>query len=481
MKSPLMKICYLLLLTSLTTFFGCMAGPDYSRPETAATEPTAYFRAGKNIQDTNDFSIIDNWWQRFGDPLTSDLVRQALKNNQDIKAAAARVLQAKAALEQSTGKQLPQIDYNISRDRSKRSFNFGANRTSALTTTYTQGFSVSYILDFFGKLRRAERAALNDMLASQAGEKALINSIVATVITSRIQIATLQRRLAIAQANTKSRRKTLEIVERRYSQGLVGPVDVRLARENLAAAKTVEPGMRLSVAQAHTALDVLLGQRAGSAEYLPETLADLPNLEPVPVGLPGALLDRRPDVAAAEMSLKAANERIGVSVALLYPDLNIVGNYGGSADKFEDAFKHFSETYSLLLNASQPIFRGGQLRAGVDASKARCQELAANYAQTVLRAIKEVEDALVGEELLREQLFYNQRAFNEAREAERLSGERYQRGVESILTVLESERRRRIAEETLAILKGRIWTTRVNLFLALGGDWTYKESVKVKS
>jgi len=314
------------------------------------------------------------------------------------------------------------------------------------------------------------------MLASEQNEQALINSVIATTINSRINIATIHKQLSIAKANTESRQNTLEIVERRYSQGLVGPVDVRLARENLAAAKALEPAIELSLIIAKHSLDVLLGRRPGSTVSLPKTLADLPDLTAVPVGLPASLLDRRPDVKAAELQLAAASEQIGVSIAQLYPDLTLTGTYGFAADKMHTIFKEDeTEAYSMLFRLTQPIFKGGQLRAQVKAAKARHKEAAAYYASTVLTALKETEDALAREQLLWLQLEHVQLRFKEAKAAEQLSRQRYQRGVEGILTILESERKRRISENELAILKGRLWTARVNLFLALGGDWNYQE------
>ncbi len=470
MKRFSSTILYLLLGVGFIVLSGCMVGPKYSRPQTVAEEPAGYVRAGEYSQDVNDLQPIDRWWESFGDPVTADLVEKALEGNYDIRAAAARVLQAQAALAESRGRRWPDVSYNLSRERGKRSFSLGTGRFSVMNTTWSQGISVSYILDLFGKLKRSQRAAWADMLAAEASGQTLVNSVIASVINSRIDIATTQRRLAIAQANIESRRQTLEIVERRYKQGLVGPVDVRLARENIEAAKAQEPAVELSLMMAHHALDVLLARRPAASGYLPETLPDLPDLEPVAVGMPAQLLDRRPDVIAAEFSLRAANERIGVSIAQLFPDLTLTANYGTSADRWRDIWEHFAETYSAVTSLAQPLFKGGQLLSQIDAAKARYEELAANYADTVLTAMKEVEDSLAGERMLQEQLVHTQVRLQEARAAENLSRERYQRGVETILSVLESERRRRAAEEELAVLKGQIWTTRVNLYLALGGD-----------
>lgn len=455
---------------------GCMVGPDYERPETIAETAGSYVRTGQHMQDVNDPNALNRWWEEFGDAATAELVREALANNNDLKAAAARVLQAEAVLAETHGRRLPDVSYDISRMRNKQSFNlgggpFGGGRFTVMSTTWAQNISVSYVLDFFGKLKRAERAAWSDMLAAQAMEQSLVNATVAMVISARIEIATLQRRLAIAKANIESRQNTLNIVEQRYQRGLVGPVDVRLARENLETSMAEKPSIELSLAKAHNALDVLLGRQPAASPALPQTLPDLPDLKPVPIGVPAALLDRRPDVIAAEFSLRSSSELIGVSIAQLYPDFTLTAAWGASADRWRDIWEHFAETYSLLNRMVQPVFRGGQIRAQIDASKARYAELAANYTTTILGAMQEVEDALAGEMYLQQQLDHAQKRLVEAKAAEQLSRQRYERGVESILTVLESERRSRLAEETLALLKGQIWTTRVNLHLAVGGDW----------
>jgi len=291
------------------------------------------------------------------------------------------------------------------------------------------------------------------------------------VVKARADIATIQRRLAIARANNENWQKNLEIIERRYSRGLVGPLDVRLARENLEASKAAEIIIELSLTKAQNALDVLLGRRPGSSEQLPQTLPELPDLTPIPVGVPALLLDRRPDVMAAELALEASNERIGVSIAQLYPDLTLTGTYGRAADVFDDLFIDETEVYSAIFRIAQPILKGGQLRARVDAAKARYAELASNYAETVLTALREAEDALVKEELLQHRMEALKLRLCEATAAEKLAGERYLRGVERLITVLETERRRRIAENELNNVKGELWAGRVDLFLALGGDW----------
>ncbi len=477
MKSVVYTLLYLLIIFGLATSFGCTVGPKYSRPQTPADTNETFYHSANHITDLNSISDNYKWWLRFADLATSSLVEDALQSNFDLKVAAARLLHAQAQYRQATGATLPQVSYNLQRSRNKSSYNFGTGRISGLTTTFQQAISVNYALDLFGKLKHSKRAAWGNILSASETQNALIHSLIANVINARINIAVLQRRRDLAEANTKSLQKTLNIVKTRYNKGLVGSVDLRLARENVAAAQVAEPQIQLSLAQAYHTLDILLGRKPGNTKQLPKTLSDLPDLSPIPVGMPASLLDRRPDVRVAEINLKAANEQIGVSIAQLYPDLTLTANWGRSADRWRDIWVGETEIYSLVTQFAQPIFAGGQLQAGVDAARARYSELAATYAKTVLTAIKEVEDALVSEELLKEQLNYAQLRVKEARQAEQLSRERYKSGVANILTVLESERRRRTAEDQLAVLKGNIWTTRVNLFLALGGDWIHKKSV----
>ena len=455
---------------------GCMVGPKYKRPVTVIEPADTFVNAGSYRQDPNSVDAIDNWWLQFGDATTTDLVRRALGNNYELKAAAARVLQAKAALDQARGVKLPDVSYNLARNRNKMSFAFGPERFSNISTTWSQNISVGYILDLFGNLRHSERAAWADLLAAGANQQALTNSIIATVIRARIEIATMQKRLDIARKNTVSRKKTLQIVQNRYNQGLVGPVDIRLARERLAAAQAAQPAIELSLAIALHALDVLLAQRPGISSDLPHSLPDLPDLAPLNVGVPVSLLDRRPDVLAAEMSLRAANDRIGVSMANMYPNITLSASIGRNADTWHEMWRNETEVYSAVMQLAQPIFEGGQLRAQVRASKARYEELAAVYASVVINAIREVEDALVSGQLLQRQLEHVKVQFEQAVAAEQLADQRYERGIETILTVLETQRSRIAAEEALAVLRGNLWTTRVNIYLALGGDWTTREN-----
>lgn len=481
------KNAYILfLLCSILLLGSCTVGPDYARPPTAADEAETFVNVPASPSDANNIDLasdIEPWWLHFGDPVTSDLVRTALKNNNELKAAAANVLYAQALLSKSRGARLPDISISGSRTNSKTSLGstLSDSRIVSHSTDYASDISISYIVDFFGKLKRAEQAAMADMLAAQTSRQALAHSITAQVVRSRVQIATLQRLLNIARANTKSWQNALTIIERRYGSGLVGPLDVHLARENLAAARALEPQIEQSLLLAQHSLDVLLGRRPAASELLPETLPELPELSMVPVGLPAALLDRRPDVRTSELNLVAATELVGVSIASLYPDLTLTASGGFRSDSLSRLTASDADVYSVIIGLAAPIWKGGQLRAQVEASKAQTAQAAANYAGVVLNAMREVEDALVKQKKLRIRYQQLKVRLTEALRAEKLAQQRYLKGVEKFLIVLETERRRRIAENQLVETASQLFNARIDLFLALGGDWAERGSAEQRN
>lgn len=460
------------MITACMIIAGCTVGPDYSRPQTPADTAESFVNVPAGSVDVNVIESAGPWWQSFGDPVINDLVARALRNNYDLKAAAARLLEAEAFLKQSHGLRLPDISYSASRSRTKSSIVWPVGgRQSFFSTTYSQEISISYMVDFFGRLKRSEQAALADMLAEQAAHQTLIHAIIAQTVRSRVQIATAQQLLDVARATTKSWRDSLEVVERRYNYGLASPLDVYLARENFSAAQAREPQLQQSVLLAHHSLDVLTGQRPASSEPLEQTLSELPPLEPVPVAVPAALLDRRPDIRAAEFRLVAATERIGVSIAGLFPDLTLSASGGFTSDTFSKITANEGQVYSAVMALATPIFKGGRLRAQVDAAKARTEQQAANYAQTILIGLREVEDALVRQQMLTERVEKLKQRLADALRAESLAMERYQRGVERLLIVLETQRRRAVAQNELIVTRGELFNARVDLFLGLGGDW----------
>ena len=474
------------LLTVLATVLfavgGCMVGPDYTRPVTPADSVKSYSLRPSQWTQGEVPDSSQTWWKSFNDPVIDEFVQKALSKNFDLKAAAARVLEAEALLAQSHGRRLPEVDYSAVRSRSKISFISPLGmRMGFVNKTYSQDITINYMVDFFGKLKRLERASYADLLATEESRIALIHSIIAQVVSARVQVATQQRLLATSQANIKSRENTLKVVERRYNSGLTSPLDVYQAKENLATAKSAEPIIQESLLLAQHSLEVLLGAAPGTTEIVKDTLPELPELTEVPVGLPAALLDRRPDLRAAEYQIRAANERIGASIAEMYPDLTLTGAGGYQADHFKDLFDIDNQVYSFIMRVAAPIYKGGRLKAQVQAAKARTELAAANYSSLVLKALQEVEDSLAAQEYLAKSALNQKQRLDQALKGEKLANERYSQGLEILLVVLDTERRRRAAEDQYILTKARLYNARINLFLALGGDWKIDEKTADES
>ncbi len=448
---------------------GCTLGPEPERPVTAAELGDAYVHAEGAPGD--EPPEVSPWWRTFGDATTVELVELALDNNSDLRVAAARVLEAEANLRRAGGARLPQVGVGASLSEQRVSFVLPEiGRRTVDSTTYAYDLNVGWQADLFGRLRRTQQSQWASLLAEEAAKAAVVHAVVAGVVRARVLVASAGRALEINREITSSWETTTRTVERRYRAGIAGAVELHLARENLAASRASEAVISAGLEQARLALDVLVGRRPGSADALSRTLPVLPDLEPVPVGLPASLLDRRPDLRQAEMQLAGATYGVGAAIANLYPDLSLTGSVGENGDRAGELdLSNF--VYNIIANLSAPVFSGGQRRAEVAAARARAEQAAALYAGAVLEALREVEDALVlGEATVTSYRLTAERVA-EARSADRIAKERYQRGVESLLTVLETERRLRLAEQALITSTSDVWNARIDLFLALGGDW----------
>ena len=458
------------MIAALMLAVGCTLGPEPERPTTAADVSDAWVHAPE--AEAMPLPEVAPWWREFGDETTTELVELALANNPDLHAAAARVIEAEATLRRAGGARLPQVGYGASASTQQVSFvlpNIG--RQQITSTTYGYNFNVSWQADLFGRLKRTQQSAWASMLSEEAAREAVVHSVVAGVVRSRVLVATAAWALDITRQITSSWKSTTQTVERRYRAGIAGAVDLHLARENLASARASEAVIEGQLEQARMALDVLVGRRPGSVEMLPNTMPQLPSLDPVPLGLPAALLDRRPDLRQAELQLSAATYGVGAAIANLYPDLSLTGSVGASADRLNDLTISDGLVYNAIANLVGPLFTGGQRRADVDAAKARADQATAMYAGAVLNALREVEDALVFGDYTVESFNLTTNRVAEARAADRLAKQRYQRGVETLLTVLETERRLRLAEQAIITTTADVWNARIDLFLSLGGDW----------
>ena len=478
------------LLTVFTSIVlsACSMAPTYEEPNTEHVTGDSFVQATSDEPAPTIESV--DWWKQFDDPIINTLVEQALDNNLDLRIAAANVLETEALVRVATGRRWPEIGNSISGERSFTGASTGSSFSPGVerlyTTTYSVGANVSWQTDLFGRLRSAQEASIADWQASQTDRDAIVHTVIANVIRQRVQLAIAMQRLYVAQDILQSREHTLEIVNRRYSRGVnnTSAVDVRLARENVFSAEANIALLEQNVSLAQHALDVLLGKKPGALFIAQSELTQLPQLDDAIVGVPAQLLDRRPDLRAAEYRVIAANERIGVALADLYPDLTITAGGGWRGEDISDLFSSQSLFGRLLGELTHNLFSGGRLRAEADAAKARLRAQASTYANEVLTAMREVEDALIQNRKLNERLAKVHERVTEARLAEELSRDRYSRGVEQLLTVLETERRRQDAEDSLLQVELDYWNARVDLHLALGGNWlgdSYEQVAEFKN
>jgi NodT family efflux transporter outer membrane factor (OMF) lipoprotein len=332
------------------------------------------------------------------------------------------------------------------------------------------------MLDIFGGLKRSHRAAIKDMLASEEECEALMHAIVAQVVGTRIDMVTQSRLLDLTNATIDSWERGVEITQQRYEGGLISPLDVYFAKQKLADAKAQKTVVSQQLALLTHAMNVLCGKPPSSALDTKILLANVPPLTSGPVGVPARLLDRRPDVRAAEARLAAATERVGVSMAQLYPDLVVTASGAIVGDQFYQIYDIDNRVYGLGLNLTGPLFNGGRLRGGVKASQAVAEQAVQVFAGKVLIALQEVEDALASEHYVKQRITHYEESAQLAQDAETLASQRYLEGAESILTVLEAERSKRISEIQLVRTQGQLWLARVQLYLAAGGDWAVPNS-----
>ena len=448
----------------------CTLGPDPTKPpRTVADTAHAFAEASP---DTSPQTPPDDWWRHFADPVTNRLITEAVAHNTDVRAAAARVLEAGATLASAKGTRWPSADASFAANRNKFSFVLPqVGRVGIYSTTFSDQLSISYQVDLFGRLARTRQAAWANLLATEADRRTVINSLIAQVIRTRVLIAALDHQLDLNREMLQSWKQTLGVTEGRYLSGVADPGQLYLVRSSAAAAQGAVLRLEQQRATARHALDILVGRRPGSGPPLPQALAPVPDLAPVPPGLPASLLDRRPDLVAARMRFAASTAQVGVALANLFPSLKLSASGGMTANKLNQLSSSDTIVYNAALNLLAPLFHGGQLRAAVRLSRAQAQEAAATYAGAVLKAMGEVEDALAADRSLKRQLKSVTQQDRAARAADELARRRYEHGTGGILDLLAADRARQQADLALTTVEANLWDARVGLYLALGGDW----------
>jgi outer membrane protein, multidrug efflux system len=454
----------------------CSVGPNYKRP---AVNAPASFRGVAPAEtpaspDTKSSSSAtpalgdEKWWEVFQDKELQELIRTALKNNYDVRIAATRVLQAQAQLGITRADQLPTLEVggNVTGTQNPQ---IGPIPRYQLTQGQLSA-SAAWNLDFWGRYRRATEAARATLLANRWAQKEVMATLVANVASSYFQLRQLDLQLEISKRTLGSRRDSLELTKTLEEHGINNLLDVRQSEQLVYTAAAEVPDLERQIAQQENALSILLGNNPGDVPRGLK-LTEQPHAPEVPVGLPSALLERRPDIRQAEQNLIAANAQIGVARAAYFPQISLTGNAGYESAKLTNLFQGPAGLWTLTGALTQPIFEGGRLKSGVRQAEAQHEQLLLTYQQTIQGAFRDVSDALIAYRKFREFRIQQQMLVESAQDAARLSEVRFKAGSTDYLEVLTNETNSFTAELALAQAEGNELTALVQLYLALGGGW----------
>jgi outer membrane protein, multidrug efflux system len=445
---------------------GCLTGPDYRRPPVAAPDA---FRGAAASDAAAPSSLADQRWsQLFEDQVLQALIRTALEHNDDVRLAAARILEAQAQLGITRADQFPSVSAGVDvlAQRPSAALGFPKATVGAIEVQA----SAAWELDFWGKFRRATESARAQLFADEWSRRAVVSTLVSQIASGYFGLRALDAELDISQRTLASRQESLKLARARESGGITSMLDVREAEQLVYSAAGEIATLEREIAQQENFLSLLAGGNPGPIAR-GQALIDQPHQPDVPPGLPSALIERRPDIQRAEQQLVAANAQIGVARAAYFPQIALTGSGGFESTALAALFSGANVIWTAAAAAAQPIFTAGRTRSQVALAEARRTEAVIAYQQTVRQAFREVSDALTGYRKLRE--FREQQAllFGAAQDARRLAGIRYEGGATSYLEVLDADTRLFEAELGLAQAQLGERAALVEIYRALGGGW----------
>ncbi len=425
---------------------------------------------------------IEQWWSGFHDPELDSLIERALHANLDLKVAASRLLEARAARGVSRSALLPSVETSVSPQRVRGGLTQGifrpndGSQSSLLapfeTNILQQGFDASWEIDLFGGKRHALAAATADVAATEEARRDTLVSLLAEVARNYSELRGTQRRLEIAGQNIKLQSDTLELTKVRAEAGLGTELDAERQASQLAATQATVPALESARQASVHRLSVLLGEEPGSLAAELTEAKPLPATPPVvPVGLSSDLLKRRPDVRRSDAEVTAASARVGVARSDFFPKITLTGAAGRQGTSFSGLTLGAGNFFAVGPAIKLPLFTGGRLRANMEVQKQRLAQAQLAYQSAVLRSLEETENALTAygrEQERRERL---QAAAQSSREATYLANELYTRGLADFLSVLDAQRQQLTVEDDLVQSDTAVVTNLVALYKALGGGW----------
>ena len=471
----LMTLTIAVTVSLLTTglLSGCMVGPKYNRP---AVKPPDVFRGNPNPMPPADpASLADlKWFEVFKDDQLQELIRTALVQNYDLREAVIRVDAARANLGITRSNQFPDVTAgaSVTTLRNSRNGSFALPAGTSQERNFG-GFALnllSFELDIWGRLRRATEAARADLLATEENRKAVVTTLVGDVSTSYFSLLELDTELEIAKRTLDSRRDSLRLINVRQQGGVATMLDVRQAEQLVYTATQTIADTERRVEQTENLISLLLGKNPAEIAR-GRRLTEQEQPPAVPPGLPSALLERRPDIRAAEQNLIAANALIGVAKASYFPQISLTGALGGQSNQLVNLFSGPSRTWSFVPQITQPIFNAGRIKSNVKLAEAQQQIALVQYERAIQNSFREVSDALVQYHKVAEIQTQRELLVTTLRDRSRLAYLRYRGGVDTLLNALDADRDLFDAELSLAQNRRDELLALVQLYKALGGGW----------
>jgi multidrug efflux system outer membrane protein len=462
----------IICLATSVTLASCSVGPNFKLPEVLM--PSKWKNGGR--ASTADIPVPGEWWKLFGSSELNRLVDKALEGNQELRGALARVETARALVGTQQADWFPQLSMKNAMAYERLSqISFGANLPAGITLPETQRrrfqnlLELGWEFDFWGRVRRGVEA-------SKASQFAALETLSAQRLTVAAEVArlyflthSLDRQMEVVRGTQTWRDEALKLQESRFKGGLANEMDVARARTELELAHNDLAALERQRGNAENALAVICGEIPSMFHVAKST--SQPSSPKVPGGLPSALLQRRPDIRAAEQKMREANAKVGVSKAEFFPAFSIVGSGGLESIGAAKFYDSRSRVLTIGPNMTLPIFQGGRLRANLKASKAAYEETLANYRQSILVALQEVEDSMLDARAYAKQASALDAAIAAAQETQRLAELRYQKGLASYFEVVDANRTVLNAKLLSAQVEGQRLIATVAMLKALGGGW----------
>lgn len=435
---------------------GCLVGPKYSKPEVQEAEK---YRNTTASVDTSASVTNVKWFDIFNDDVLKDLINKGIENNYDLKIAINRLDKVKAELGYSKADLFPSFYYSGAVNTNEKALL--PSRASA---------NMSWELDFWGKVRHENRALNAELLATEEARKTVLVGVVSEIAIAYFQLRDLDNQLVIAQNTLVTRQKSYDIINQRFMQGYVSEVDKVQIEQQVAIAEAAIPNFKRQITNFENIISILTGQLPGDIPR-GKTNQELQVSSDIPLSIPSALLENRPDVKRAELYYMSSNERIGVAKAMRFPSFNIAAVVGFSNSQISDLFLNDSYFQNLTGSVVGPIFEFGKNKRRVQIYRQIAEEAKNNYHKTFITAVAEVEQALQDVKTYKEEWIARNRQVTAAKKNLELSNARYYDGYVSYLEVLEVERALFEAQLSLSQLSQRQLTALVQLYRSLGGGW----------